>query len=324
MPGIGTILGGLVGIGLGAWLLQSYGLGRIFDVLGTAGAWGMLAVIAIHPLQMLCSALGWRAITVPPRRGLWPYFGLRWVREGVNNLLPLAQVGGEFVAARLLQQRGDPWATAIAGALADLSMETVSQIAFTLFGVLILLHRVGDGGMVRYLFVGLSVTTGVVAGCALALWFGFAEVVERAFLRLGGALGWAGSANVEGLNAALVSCYRSPRRVAHSLFWHLQSWLLGAAEVSVALHFLGHDTDLGAGLAIESVGQALKAAGFAVPGALGIQEGGYIVACHAFGLSPEVAIALSLLKRLREMLLGVPALIAWQRAERLPALYRGG
>jgi uncharacterized membrane protein YbhN (UPF0104 family) len=53
--------------------------------------------------------------------------------------------------------------------------------------------------------------------------------------------------------------------------------------------------------------------GFAVPGALGIQEGGYIVICRALGLSPEIAIALSLIKRLREVVLGVPGLILWQR-----------
>ncbi len=65
-------------------------------------------------------------------------------------------------------------------------------------------------------------------------------------------------------------------------------------------------------MVIESLGQALKAAGFAVPGALGVQEGGYIVICQAFNLSPEVAIALSLVKRLREVVLGVPGLITWR------------
>ena len=97
------------------------------------------------------------------------------------------------------------------------------------------------------------------------------------------------------------------------------SWLLGGVEVCLALHFLGHDVGIVPGLIIESLGQALKAVGFAVPGALGVQEGGYIVICRIFGLSPEVAIALSLMKRLREVGLGVPGLLAWHRAEARPA-----
>ena len=56
-----------------------------------------------------------------------------------------------------------------------------------------------------------------------------------------------------------------------------------------------------------------------MPGALGVQEGGYIVICQVFGLSPEMAIALSLMKRLREVGLGVPGLLAWHRAEARPA-----
>jgi uncharacterized membrane protein YbhN (UPF0104 family) len=82
--------------------------------------------------------------------------------------------------------------------------------------------------------------------------------------------------------------------------------------VCIALHFVGSDVGIAAGLIIESIGQAFKALGFAVPGALGIQEGGYIVIGRVFGLSPEVAIALSLLKRLREAALGIPALIYWR------------
>ena len=76
---------------------------------------------------------------------------------------------------------------------------------------------------------------------------------------------------------------------------------------------------IAAGLVIESIGQALKAVGFAVPGALGVQEGGYIVICRAYGLPAETGIALSLMKRLREVVLGVPALLAWQLSERRAA-----
>jgi len=82
---------------------------------------------------------------------------------------------------------------------------------------------------------------------------------------------------------------------------------------------LGTDVGFGEGLVIEALGQALKAAGFAIPGAIGVAEGGYVVVCHLFGLAPELAIALGLVKRLREVVLGVPALIAWQMLEARPA-----
>ncbi len=237
---------------------------------------------------------------------------LRWIREGVNNLLPVAQIGGEFVAARLLQRRGVPLAPAIAGTVADLTMEMVTQIAFTLLGLGLLLHSVGGGGIAGYVVGGIVVAALVAAGFLGAQWLGLAVRIEKRLMRLGRALGWAGTAQVDGLHAALLACYRRPRRLLLAVLWHSISWLLGGVEVCLALHFLGHDIGLGHGMVIESLGQALKAAGFAVPGALGVQEGGYIVICQLFGLSPEVAIALSLMKRLREVALGVPGLVAWQ------------
>ena len=93
------------------------------------------------------------------------------------------------------------------------------------------------------------------------------------------------------------------------------SWLLGAGEVWLALRFLGQPAGLGEGLVIESLCQAVKAAGFVVPGALGIAEGGYVVVGALFGLAAPVSIALALIKRLREIVLGLPALAAWQWLE---------
>lgn len=314
---LGAIIGGLCGLALAAWLLASYGVIRILDLLGHAGVFGIAAVIAFHLVQMLFSGAAWWVIAgrTVPRPRLGEFLVLRWIREGVNNLLPVAQIGGEFVASRLLARRGVPLASAIAGAVADLTMEMLTQIAFTLLGLFLLLHSVGDGGIANIVIGGLVAAAAVAAVFLGAQWLGLAMLIEKGLVRLGKAFGWSGTANVSGLHDALIACYRAPSRLGLAATWHIISWLLGGIEVCLALHFLGQDVGIGPGLVIESLGQALKAVGFAVPGALGVQEGGYIVVCQLFGLTPELAIALSLMKRLREVVLGVPALVAWQRRE---------
>ena len=57
-----------------------------------------------------------------------------------------------------------------------------------------------------------------------------------------------------------------------------------------------------------------------VPAAIGVQEGGYAVLAQLFGLPAEMGLAVSLLKRAREIVLGVPALIYWQAIEGRTAL----
>jgi hypothetical protein len=65
-------------------------------------------------------------------------------------------------------------------------------------------------------------------------------------------------------------------------------------------------------LLFESLGQAIRTGAFAVPGALGIQEGGYVLVGGALGIEPGVALGLSLVRRVRELLLGLPGLASWQ------------
>ncbi len=74
---------------------------------------------------------------------------------------------------------------------------------------------------------------------------------------------------------------------------------------------------------LESLILAVRASAFFVPGALGVQEGAFVLLGAVIGLSPEVALALSLIKRFRELVIGVPALLVWQFAEgRQMLLYR--
>nr|WP_321984666.1 lysylphosphatidylglycerol synthase domain-containing protein [uncultured Lichenicoccus sp.] len=311
-----TLIAGALGAGLAVWLLARFGLGHVLGLLHQAG-WGVVLVMAFHLAQVLFSALGWRSIAGASRGrpGLGDFVILRWVREGVNNLLPVAQIGGEFVSARLLRRRGMSLASATACTVCDLTTEMVTQIAFTITGLLTLLTLLGRSHVTDEVVGAIGVACLAALGFVGGQWFGLASLFERGLMRLAGQFGWQGMQDIAGLHQAIRSLYRAPGPLSWALLHQSISWLLGAIEVCLALHFLGHDVSLGTGLVIESLGQAVKAAGFVVPGALGVSEGGYIVVGGLFGLSPQVSIALSLVKRLREIGLGLPALAAWQWLE---------
>ncbi|WP_376087492.1 lysylphosphatidylglycerol synthase domain-containing protein [Roseomonas sp. CCTCC AB2023176] len=96
------------------------------------------------------------------------------------------------------------------------------------------------------------------------------------------------------------------------------SWLLGVLETWVALRAIGVPATLGQALVIESLGQAVRSAGFVIPGALGVQEGGTVLICAMFGIPADQAIALVLVRRVRDLISGVPGLVAWR------VMLRGG
>jgi putative membrane protein len=124
---------------------------------------------------------------------------------------------------------------------------------------------------------------------------------------------WASlSANADALDAWTLRLWARRRDVGVSAVWHVLSWLLGAAEIWLALRLLGHPVSIATAVAIESLAEAIRTAAFAVPAALGVQEGGFVLLGSVFGFGPELAIALSLTKRFRELCLGIPGLVAWQ------------
>jgi uncharacterized membrane protein YbhN (UPF0104 family) len=68
-------------------------------------------------------------------------------------------------------------------------------------------------------------------------------------------------------------------------------------------------------LAIESLGQGSRAVAFVLPGGLGVQDGTLIAVCAIFGVPADVALAMALLKRVPDLVLGIPSLVAWQTLE---------
>ena len=150
-----------------------------------------------------------------------------------------------------------------------------------------------------------------------------AKLLMGVLRRLAGDREWLGIAAVERLFARLGEIYANPRGVAASACLHMGVWLFGALEVWVALHFMGHPVSLSEALVIESLSQAVRGAAFAIPGALGVQEGGFIALCALFGVPAGPALALSLVKRLADLAVGLPGLLAWQAIEGRRALRQG-
>ena len=309
---ISSALAVLAGLSVTTYLFVATGPAVVIGLLFDA-SYGVAVVIAFHVSQILFDALAWRALlgaVVRPRLRI--FMVLRWIREATNNLLPVAQIGGEVVGARLLSLFGVGMAKAAASTAIDLTLEMLSQIGFTMFGIAVLMSFVPQSTPLwqatTCALIGLSA---LGFGFVAAQWAGLFRVIEQGLLRIGSRFGWRSLQQVAGLHRAVIEIWRAPRLVLACGALHLVSWLLGGVEVMLACHYLGHDVSLQQGIVLESLSQAMKSVGFAIPGGLGVQEGGLLLLAPLCGLPAGDAMALSLLKRLREMVLGVPALIAW-------------
>ena len=305
----------LIGVAILVYLVMANGGAAIETAIASAG-FGILWVLVAHFPQSLFSSQGWRAVLKSDRMpSAATFLGFRLIRESINGLLPVGQVGGEFVNVRLLGQKGVPLSAAGASLAVDKTLEIVSQIAFTLLGLALLMLDPAQADMGHWIGVALLGAVGVIAVFIAAQRFGLFKLLEKGLLKLARKQQWKGAEGLAGLHDEIIALYKSPRRLVWGTLLHLVSWCLGAVEIWAALHVVGIDVDPRGALIIESLGQAFKSIGFAIPGALGVQEGGLILACGLVGVNAQGAIELSLLKRIREIGIGIPGLLAWQWIE---------
>ncbi len=311
-------LGAAVGLGAVAWMLAAVDLDALVAALAAAG-WGvLLGVSAAKLLSLGFDALAWRAVIPGPRRpGFGRVFAARWIGEAVNTLLPVAQVGGDLARGRLIALAGVPGPAAAASVAVDFTLGVATQAVVTVMAVgLLLWHGLPQG-------LGLPVAGGLAAlalGAALLL----AAQRDGALAALSGLAGKVGagrswrdlSGGLGAFREALRALYADRPAVRSCAAWRGVGWLAHAAETWAALWLLGAAVGWGEALVIEMVGNAARSAAFLIPGAVGAQEGGLLAIGLVYGLSPETALGLALIKRARELAVSLPALAVWGWLER--------
>ncbi|MCJ2085899.1 flippase-like domain-containing protein [Methylobacterium sp. E-005] len=318
------LLGTLIGLGFAIWLVATNDLQAVATAFGRIGVAGFVGVTLVRTLVLVVCGIAWARIL----DGLSPAPAsacliLRFVREGINVLLPVASVGGEVLGARLLTFWGVAGSLAAASVLADLLFQVGTLALFAGLGAG-LLSRI-EGAQAAEL-ADWTLRTLAVAALAVAAFFalqrtGIVRHIEDRIAALGRRFVRETEARPEPgqrIQGALDAIWAPGRRgrLAQSILLHALAWLLGATEILVVLTCIGVDrvglTDI---LVIESLSQAIKAAAFLVPSGLGVQEGGLVLVCGLFGIDAGTAIALSLARRVPDVVLGLPSLLVWQNLE---------
>jgi putative membrane protein len=303
-----------VGVLLFIGLLASQGLAAVMATLALAGS-GLLLVALFHLLPLVLDAVAIRVLFAggAARARLSDALRARWVGESANSLMPAGQLGGPVLMTRHLAQRGMRMQDAAAVITVSTTLQTFAQIAFALLGVGLL------GAQATHISQHALRTSALIASGLLALqvggfyWIqrrGLFSRLMRAATRFAGKRDWSQWMNqAKAIDLAVQDTYTRGGPVAASFLLSLVGWLVGTGEVYLILQLIHHPVGWLDALLLESLGQAIRGAAFAIPGALGVQEGGYLLLAPLAGLPPDAALALSLAKRARELLLGVPGLL---------------
>ena len=305
---------GLGGAALLTYLVLHQGVSQVGAALSRAG-FTLACITALHPFRVLADTAGWQVLV--PKRHRLPWvtaLWMHWLGESVSDVLPAARIGGDIVTARLAVIQGMSPRIALASVLADVTICAFCKVAFVLIGLILLVAATG-----KTTLVGPTVCGVLIAGAAIGVFY----LLQRRGMFRGAALlasrlrkSWNSlEQRGESVDRTVRRLYSRRRAVIGCCLFALASWLIGAGEVWIAFIGIGVQVSFWTVIILETVTQAIRGVTFLVPGALGVQEGGYLVVARVVSISGSTALAAALVRRARELILGIPGAFLWQFIE---------
>lgn len=304
------------------WLVLHVGLHAVMAAVVKVG-WGGFAILCLLGIGLFV-ILGSAWFLLIPRSStakLETFIWGRGVRDSAAEVLPFSQLGGFVIGARAVMLRGVSAPLAFASMIADVTAELMAQIGYVLIGIAILVERVPKSPTSQWLTHAAAIGTLLAAVGAVGFLFvqkrGFA-VAERIVARtMPKAAEQAGA-----MHGAMESIHAAPLKILLSVCTHMAGWFASAFASWVAIRLMGIQVAFLSIVSIEALLYAIRSAAVIVPNALGVQEAAYAMLMPFFGLTASAGLALSLLKRARDIAIGIPILLAWQATEGGHALRR--
>ena len=313
-PKLGMAVALLAGVIAAIYLVWSIGFDAVAASIARAG-FGGLGLLCLYALVVFISlAFAWFTLLPPSeRRPVHELYLARLVRDSIAEISPFSPVGGMVAAARLMILKGLNPAYAAASVAADATTEAMAQVVFLAFGLGLGItqfrHLQGAGPLTEAM---LAVLLLAVPGIALLI---FLQKKGAVFAEKLAARFFPQAREGVSFHAAIVELYDSRSRLAASAAWHLLAWIGAGGGTYIAFRLVGGHIGLLNAIALEALLCTLRSIAAPVPAAIGVQEWGYAMLAPLFGLPAEMGVAVSLLKRAREIVLGVPALLYWQSVE---------
>ncbi|HTV50328.1 MAG TPA: lysylphosphatidylglycerol synthase domain-containing protein [Steroidobacteraceae bacterium] len=290
------------------------------DMVGTLvqAGWPLLWLIPYRAVFFVLYGVGWFTLLRPYNRerriGLGYLLWVTTVRDAIDRLLPVASIGGSLAGVRLLRWRGLPMPPAGATVIVETLLTLFTVFAFTALGLYLLVDLgIAGRGYAGMRFV-LIVSLAIAVSSALLLRYG------SPFGRLHGLLFALIGINAHADGAAALdreirdTLQRSGALITAGALQFV-AFASGAFEVWFALRLFAHPVSAKAAIMLESMTQAIRHVAFVVPAGVGVQEAGLVLFGNALGLSSELALSVSMAKRMREVLCGLPPLLSWQWSE---------
>ncbi len=268
------------------------------------------AVFGIYPFMCLWDVAAWKMVFAGPfrvRLKLPDLFAIRLAGEAVNNITPVIDIGGEPLKVVLVSRRFEiPKRKSLAAGVIGRTALLAAEIIFMVLGLFcsffwLPLPFEWRFGTLVVIFVFAAVVWFLIFAQKKGLfvtfirWLGFFQFDPELFKRL--------HIPLKEVDDDVSSFYATEKHQFHrAVLFHTIGWISGCVEMYFMFRIVGAPVSLWEALILESVLQTVRTASFFIPANLGTQEAGLAFLIQAAGYHPALGVAVSLLKRLRQII----------------------
>src|SRR5260370_19063169 len=126
------IVAAVLGFWVVVYLIIDSGAAEVAHAMLVVG-WWLLPIALLHLVPLVFSALSWRELlSAASRPDAITVIGIRWIRESINSLLPVASIGGDVASVRLAHLQGVPGTQAASSMVVDTTIDAATHCTFFL------------------------------------------------------------------------------------------------------------------------------------------------------------------------------------------------
>ncbi len=269
-------------------------------------------LVIAHIPTLYFDSLAW-IILMKNKLSMKTAFIITWISQTSGKFIPSGNITGEFVRFYLARRSGHKFSEASSTVLMDLFIATFSLFLIGLAALIFIVFSLKSNlilNQFQYLILAFSL---ISLGTLFFLLIIRKRVISK-FLVITKKIEFLSKKNIFNLLRLDISLNKLSHRkwrLLNAVVLRLMGWIAGAFEIYVFLWVIGVDAKISDVIIIESVTAIIRSAAFFIPSAIGVQELAFVIVGELVGYSSIVSFSVAIGRRLREIMVGIPAIITW-------------
>lgn len=303
----------LIGIFLFKWVYEFFGSKESLELI-IENKYKLFFIILIHIPTLFFDAMAWKVFIKNEKFSILWSFIITWVSQASGKFFPTGTVTGEFIRIYLGTKKGLSFHESSSTVFADLVIATFSLFLIASFSFLVVLSNnviffQNDNSF--YIVISLLI---LLSGCVFFYFF-INRRLLRFFLNLKNPLNFKLKRNkiklLLKIDYSLFKISSNKLNIFKATITRLLGWISGALEIYVFLMIINVEVSFVDVILIEAFTGLIRSVVFFIPAGLGVQELAFVIIGSHVGLSDSVSFSMAIGRRIREIGVGLPAILTW-------------